>query len=323
MPAIRFYLPDGIPDDMPLSPGVYWTGFAGKMRSGVYAWIVQTYQHLRAAGFPCELTSTLPEDGIMVAHRKSLPRDYVPPPGLLFICTRADATFHPYAHWHVVLNRRELNPWFPSIYMPHWPQPGLIPRDPARGDTWQNAAYFGDPGCVAKEMQGPSWEETLRALELQWHFVGPDKWHDFREVDVVVAVRGFDGHRHGNKPPTKLFNAWHAGVPAVLGNESAYQQQRKNALDYLEVHSFPEVVAALRKLKEDPALRRAMAEHGSQRARETAPEVITARWREFLETTAVQAYEALPRTGGWRHVLFRINGRLKTAAQDLRERFWR
>ena len=27
--------------------------------------------------------------------------------------------------------------------MPHWPQPGLIPRDPARGDRLETIAYFG------------------------------------------------------------------------------------------------------------------------------------------------------------------------------------
>jgi hypothetical protein len=322
-PPIRFYLPDQIPADLPASPDVYWTGFRGKMRSGVYAWIVQTYQRLRAAGFDCELTHTLPRDGIMVAHRKSLPCEYVPPPGLLFVCVRADATFHPSAHLHVVLNHLALGRWHPAIYLPHWPQAGLLPREPDRGDRWENAAFFGDPGCLSDEMRGPVWEAILRELELTWHFVGPEKWHDFREVDVVVAVRGFDRHRHGNKPPTKLFNAWHAGVPAVLGRESAYQHERRSALDYLEVRSFPEVVEALRQLKADPALRRAMTANGVERARESDPAVITARWRDFFETIAMPAYEKWRHASQGRRALFRWNGRLKNAAQRLRDQVGR
>ena len=323
MPPIRFYLPDKIPPDMPSSPDIYWLGFRGHMRSGVYAWTVQTFQRLRAAGFPCELTDQLPSDGILVAHRKSLPRDFVPPAGVLFVCLRADATFHPFAHLHVVLNRSALSRWYPSIYMPHWPQPGLIPRDPARGDTWENAAFFGDPGCIAGEMQGATWDEILRELELTWHFVGPDKWHDFSEVDVVVAVRGFDRHRHVNKPPTKLFNAWHAGVPAILGRESAYQHERKSPLDYVEARSFAAVVDGLRKLKTDPVLRRTMIANGFERAKESDPAVITARWRDFFENVATPAYETLRQSTGWKRTLFRWNGILKTKAQNLRERIWR
>jgi hypothetical protein len=322
-PPIRFYLPEEIPADMPQSPDVYWLGFRGLIRGGVYAWTIQTFLRLRAAGFPCELVHELPTDGILVAHRKSVPRFFIPPPGVLFVCLRADATFHPYAHLHIVLNRLALNWWYPSVYMPHWPQPGLLPRNPARGDTWENAAFFGDPVCIAGEMQGAQWETTLRELELNWEHVGPEKWHDFREVDVVVAVRGFDRHRHGNKPATKLFNAWHAGVPAVLGRESAYEHERRSPLDYLEARSFAEVVTALRRLKADPALRRAMIANGRERARESNPAVITKRWLEFFEKVAVPAYEKLRRERPWQRRLHRWNGVLKTKTQDWRERWWR
>jgi hypothetical protein len=238
------------------------------------------------------------------------------------VCLRADATFHPFAHLHVVLNRRAFHPWFPSFYMPHWPQPGLLPRDSARGDTWKNAAFFGDPGNFTKEMTGPAWDATLRDLDLAWHFVPPEKWHDFRETDVIVAVRGFDRHRHENKPPTKLFNAWRAGVPAILGRESAYQAERKTALDYLEVHSFAEVVAALRRLKADAGLRRGMIANGLERAKESDPAVITARWKEFFETVAIPAYENWRDPSVVRQTLWRFNGWLKTQAQDWRERLW-
>lgn len=292
------------------------------MRSGVYAWVVQTFQRLRAAGFPCEMTNQLPSDGILVAHRKSLPRNFIAPAGVLFVCLRADATFHPFAHLHVVLNRRALNVWFPSFYMPHWPQPGLLPRDPTRGDAWKNAAFFGDPASFTKEMSGPTWAATLRELDLEWLFVPPEKWHDFREVDVIVAIRSFDRHRHTNKPPTKLFNAWRAGVPAILGRESAYQAERRSALDYLEVGSFAEVTSALHRLKADPGWRREMIANGLERARESDPALITARWKEFFETVAAPAYDAWRDPSPAQQALWRLNGWLKRQAQDWRERLW-
>ena len=322
-PPIRFYLPDPIPADMPESPDVYWTGFRGYMRGGVYAWTVQTFQRLRDAGLKVELSDQLPTEGILVAHRKSVPRDFVPPAGVLFVCLRADATFHPFAHWHVILNELAHHRWYPSVYMPHWPQPGLIPRDPARGDRWENAAFFGDDACIANEIRGGEWESILRELKLNWNHVPPEKWHDFSEVDVVVAIRDFIGkHRYANKPPTKLFNAWHAGVPAILGRESAYELQRREELDYLEARTVPDLVAALRRLRDEPELRRAMVTNGHERAKESDPVVITQRWREFFERTVIPDYERRCNASAWLHRRHRWNGALKTKAQDLQERFW-
>jgi hypothetical protein len=322
-PPIRFYLPEKIPADMPSSPDAYWTGFRGHMRGGVYAWTVQTYQRLRDAKLNCELSDQLPSEGILVAHRKSVPRNYVPPRGVLFVCLRADATFHPFAHWHVVINRLALNRWYPSVYMPHWPQPGLIPRDSARGDRWENAAFFGDDACVAAEMRGDEWAAILRELKLNWNHVPPEKWHDFSKVDVVVAIRDFLGkHRYANKPPTKLFNAWHARVPAILGRESAYELERKGPLDYLEARTVPELVANLRRLRDDPELRRAMVVNGQERARESEPAVIVARWLDFFRNTIEPAYEGLRKAGGLRHRLHWWNGLLKDKAQGVQERFW-
>jgi hypothetical protein len=322
-PQIHFYLPEVIPADMPQSPKVYWTGFRGHMRGGVYAWTVQTFQWLRDAGVNCDLSNQLPAEGILVAHRKSLPRNFVPPPEVLFVCLRADATFHPFAHLHVVLTQRALSRWYPSVYMPHWPQPGLIPREPARGDRWENAAFFGDEACIAREMQSDEWAATLRELKLTWQHVPPEKWHDFSEIDVVVAIRDFAGkHRYANKPATKLFNAWHARVPAVLGPESAYEEQRRGSLDYLEVPTFADLVAALRRLRDDTNLRREMVTNGTERARESDPAVIVARWRDFFKNVAEPALQKWRSASNLQRRLFRLNGLLKTKAQNFEQIFW-
>lgn len=291
LPPIYFYLAEKIPAEMPSSPDVYWTDFARHLRSGVYAWIVQTYQRLRAGGWPCELVTEMPAEGIVVTYRKSIPPDFHPPEDVLLVCVRADATFHHFAHLHVVLNRNQLRRWYPSHYLPHWRQAGLIPRSSERGETFANVAFFGDRGCVDPAMQGPAWEAALRDLGLNWEIVDAARWHDFSRVDAVVAVRGFGRHRHDNKPPTKLFNAWHAGVPAILGRESAYQHERQGALDYLEAGSVEDVLAGLKQLKDDPALRRAMIANGLERACESEPAVIAARWQSFFRDVAVPAYE--------------------------------
>ena len=132
-----------------------------------------------------------------------------------------------------------------------------------------------------------------------------------RRVDVVVAVRSFDRRRYPSKPPTKLYNARHAGVPAVLRWELAYRDERRSPLDYCEAGSFAELVTALRQLKADPGLRRDMAANGRLRARESDPAVITVLWRDFFTGVATPAYKkwiaasareqrAFYRDGGWK-----------------------
>jgi hypothetical protein len=59
--------------------------------------------------------------------------------------------------------------------------------------------------------------------------------------------------------------------------------------------------------------------NGRERAKESDPAVITARWREFFEKTVGPAFEHRRAASGRWH---RWNGTLKTKVQDLQERFW-
>src|SRR5206468_2838231 len=120
--------------------------------------------------------------------------------------------------------------------------------------------------------------------------------------------------------PTKLFNAWHAGVPAILGRESAYELQRRGELDYLEARTVPALVTALRRLRDEPEFRRAMVANGHERAKETDYAVITQRWKAFFEHMVIPDYERLRNAGAWQQRWHQWNGVLKTKTQDLQER---
>jgi hypothetical protein len=146
---------------------------------------------------------------------------------------------------------------------------------------------------VASELRGLSWAKRLHALGLTWRLIPRQRWHDYSEVDVIVAVRSFNQRDYRYKPPSKLYNAWRASVPAILGWESAYQANRKSELDYLEVTSVEGAVAALKRLRDEPALRHAMVENGRRRAEEVDPRKVVERWRSFLTD------EVLPRYTRW------------------------
>lgn len=301
IPPIYFYIPQSDwTEDMPENADTYWVGF----RRGIYCWTLQTYLHLKASGFPCELVGSLPNEGIVVSHWDSLPEDFQPGPKLLVVCIQADRARHPYAQVHIVQNPKGLLTKLMLLgdkyllpggryYMPLWSQPELIPRNSARGDRFENIAFFGLKENLLPELQSPSWQEQLEALGLRWQVVSRfESWNDYSDVDAILAVRSFGHQDYIWKPATKLYNSWHAGVPAILGSESAYQAERKSELDYIEVTSLSKVISALKRLRDDKSLRQAMIENGQIRAQETQPERIVARWRTLLIDQIIPEYEA-------------------------------
>jgi hypothetical protein len=328
---IWFYLPESACSsrELPKSVDDYWPWISAREDIdgwGRFSWTLQTYLHLKSDGFPCQLAHHLPSEGVVVAYRTFLPDDLRPGPGVLLVCILGDKEEpgaigrHPYAQVHIVQNPkdrllRRTGLW-PAYYVPYWPQPGLRPRDPQRGDRFETAAFFGYASNLAPELRGLSWSKRLHDLGLAWHMIPRPRWHDYSDVDVVVAVRSFDErYDYRYKPASKLYNAWRAHVPAVLGAESAYRANWKSELDYLEVASVDSALAALERLRDEPALRCAMIENGRRRAEEVDPRRVAERWRIILTD------EVLPRYARW----CAASGRSRAAFMCRRawaERWW-
>ena len=294
LPSIYFYISDfdWLSKNMPSSADVYCVellerGTAG----GEITWVLQTYLRLKDQGFPCELVGSMPTEGIVLVHRNSLPFNYRPEPKQLLVCLKADKPARPYAQLHVVQNERETKLLRNSYRITHWTQPGLIPRDPSRGDQFKTVAFFGRKGNLAKELTDPGWVKRLKSIGLEWRFKNCYQWHDYSDVDVSLAVRTFGASCGDWKPPSKLCNAWLAGVPAILGSEPAFQEQRRSELDYIEVNTLQETIHALERLRNDVDLRQAMVKNARIRAQEVKPEKIVEQWCSFLVNVAVPEYE--------------------------------
>ncbi len=295
--------------EIPDSADIPWSGFA----FGIYAWTVQTYLRLRAADFDCQLVSVLPERGIVFAHRDCLSSDdglfeghVVPGKELFIVDICADLPLYPHANLHISQNPVQARTTSKCFAVPHWTQPGLIPRDPARGTRFENIYFFGNEKYLPPELRSEEWRAQLRKMGLNWKgmlqtffFNDPDSylkvnnWCDYSEVDAVVAVRRFQSGRkakYHHKPATKLYNSWVAGTPAILGVESAYQMEKKSELDYIEVCSFEETLAALERLKNDAQLRSVMASNGAKRSREIVPEATVEVWKKLITTHIIPEY---------------------------------
>ncbi len=283
---------------MPSSADEPWEEFG----RGIYCWTLQTYLHLRQNDYPCRLVDQLPQEGIVLAHRDSLPYELKPNPSTLLVCIKADRDPHPYAQVHLVQNPEECKSVRNSYYIPLWPQPGLIPREASREHKVENVAYMGLRYNLTPELKSEKWLKELEQLGLNWQIRPRHLWHDYSDVDIVLAVREFGrSHQHLWKPATKLYNCWHAGVPAVLGAESAFQAEREGPYDYFEVTSAEEAIQALKQLKQDSTLFEKVIQNGFLRSHEKSKEAIIDLWQQSIENYLVPQYNKWQEAPSWQH----------------------
>ena len=179
----------------------------------------------------------------------------------------------------------------------HWPQPGLLPRLASRDARVEHVTFKGFEMNLWEPFHEPGFRRSLDRLGVTFHVAGKPsdnrflRWHDYRDDDVVLAVRDLTEADLGIKPASKLINAWHAGTPALLGPEPAFRALRRSELDYIEVRGPDEVIRAVGQLKRDPGLYRAMVENGRARGREFTTDAIAARWREVLAGPVARGFD--------------------------------
>ena len=106
------------------------------------------------------------------------------------------------------------------------------------------------------------------------------------------------------KPYTKLINAWIAGVPIIVGNESAYHAIQKSEFDFLMAQEKSELIEALKKLKQDKDFRFKMVQNGINRGLDFTEEIIIQTWVRFLYEEVPVFYEKWLRKGGFGRKLF-------------------
>lgn len=284
---------------------------------GIDVWIVQSYLIFKAAKLPFEIrfSDEIMADAVNILHRdeihlkRNLHRGFI-------LGIRADRPPLYMADLTVCQNRffaAKTN----SLYLPQWPQPGLIPRDPKREDKLENIAFFGRRVNLDGRISGVDFQTFLshRGLRL----VHDEKrWHDYREVDASVALRRVPEIEICTKPASKLTNAWLAGVPSVLGDEPAYAELRRHPYDYLAVASPQDVLAALDRLRQKKEYSK-FKDQARRRAREFTREKTLREWVALLEKTVIPAYLSARASAGER----KIQMLLRTLRQHVATKIWK
>ena len=176
---------------------------------GPIAWGLQTCLRLRetddAGSMSCS-TEFLP-DAINLAHSSMV--DFPAfDQDVFVVCLQADYVRKDWCPAHIVQNKTRQSG--DALWVPHWAQYGLVPRDPSRGEKFSRVGYFGRPNSAVTSEK--VWQSLLAPLGMEIHFPNTSAagWSDYSQVDVCVGHRGFDDRAYDGKPPTKLLNAWRA-----------------------------------------------------------------------------------------------------------------
>lgn len=319
LPPIYFYIPPAFwPDDLPATSDENWAGFG----LGIYAWTVQTYLKLRECGIACELTQRLPATGIVFFHANATRgADIATNPRRLLICLKAESVLCPQAQLHVVQNPCEAYPG--CHFIPHWPQPRLLPRQPERQNWFETIAFLGHRNSLAPELLTSEWLDQLKKRGLRWlpvinTNVWDDansidtRWNNYQAIDAIVAIRQFNLRRpgYGRKPATKLYNAWLAGVPAILGRELAYRAEGTVGDNYLEANSMAELLECLDQLQQNLELRKKLVKKGRERSKHYTSTAITQRWQQFLADVAIPTYHRWCESPEWQRQMQQWQGKL-------------
>lgn len=259
-----------------------------RLRHGNDNWILQTYLELKRRSLGVEIIPQPVPNEICVAHYDDILLKEIPTRSFL-VGVRGDRPDIRVSGINVVQNKLALRRPR-DFFLPHWSQPGLIPRDNSRGHAITKLGYMGMRFNLRPTYLEPGFLQRLaeRGVEIE---VREYPFQDYSDIDLVLAVRPGTEYDINLKPATKLQNAWLAGCPALLGPESAYRQYRQSELDYVEVRSPDDALQAIDRLQNDPQLYDAMVANGAERAAGFTHEAIADLWIEFFAGPVTSAYE--------------------------------
>ncbi len=266
----------------------------GRIQTNEDCWILLTYLHLKRKHINVSISDRFIPGEICVVSSLELgikDRTF----NSFVVGCRSDGFQPPLCDLTVVQNKICIDSKT-DVFIPHWPQPGIIPRLKERGNTIENIVFKGDEINLYESFRSPEFKQELEKLGVTLRINGklenqPVMWHDYSTDDLVLAVRDLTEEDALVKPASKLVNAWIAGVPALLGPEPAFGEQRKSELDYIKVTTPEAVFEAVKLLKSQPELYQKMIANGQKRAEDFTTEKMIQRWYELLAGPVADGYK--------------------------------
>lgn len=265
-----------------------------RFRSGVDVWIAQTYLFLREPlhkrGIECRFTDRFIPGAICIAHRDDLNSYRSSSFQSYVVGIRADRP-PLYTSHRCILQNDLFQDNHRYKYIPLWPQPGLLPRRVERAQQISKLAYFGRDSSAPDWFRSADFHHALAELGVVFD-IRTDAWYDYRDVDLLLAYREEPALMLRYKPATKLYNAWFAETPALLGPEPAYLSLKRCELDFLSVTTPQDILMVIKQLKAKPKRFQEMIENGRLRAADFSVAAIRHRWVNFLVDEVIPQWES-------------------------------
>lgn len=302
--VIYFYSPEieKVPKDsvQAVDPKFYSTG--------LHHWVHFTYCYFKyidhSHAFDVIMTSSIPEQGIIVFHRGWFPSDLKPNSKQLFVCLLVDCGRHRYAQIQVVHNPKSVDNFRRSIkslldkcfrftkevFIASWPQPGLIARSEDRGYKVENICFMGHPKNLPKELKTKEWLKKCHEMKVNFQVIDEaSKWSDFSQIDLILAMRSFDNRPYYHKPFLKITNAMLAGVPVIATRESSHLYLKyEKKVDFQIVDSIIELASIVKLMKDNPTLEFQKVEINQKLIKDYTSEAVFKAYNQLFKECAVK-----------------------------------
>lgn len=184
------------------------------------------------------------------------------------------------------------------------PQRGVIPRDINRRDVTR-ICFKGNPENVPEYLRSADFLRALDRREVSLDVDVPSTtggsdhhWNDFHDIDAALLIRQSHATPEAliHKPPTRLINAWNAGVIPLVSPEPGYTDLLEDGVDAFLVRSPGDILAAIDRLKSRPDLVTAAFRASRRRGVEYSTERIVDQWLALLDQVRGSPYAIGPST---------------------------
>lgn len=208
-----------------------------------------------------------------------------------------------------------------QAYLPYWPVPGILPRHPDRKSI-RNIAYAGR--TANNNLERGIREGALSSVSgVRFRVIEPNRWHDLREIDLLIAIRRFGKDRYLNKPPSKLFMSWISGIPLIAGFDSAFSSVGNPGMDYVRVTNLDECRREIENLADSRTYYDRIVAGGKMALEQNSEDRIAEFWLTALRGQISERYQNwLERSGSEKRPIFYpmldrlrgVGGQLKSTA---------